>query len=315
VQAQTVPNWELWVMDDASTDNTAALVQSLAAQDTRIKYQRLEPVGHPAGVRNAGLRLAQGDLIAFLDADDAYLPDALENLSRVLVQNPTQNGVFGFPQEMDEHANSLTPSVQLMPDGEGGFVLPANYRHSWDAIVKAHLVCMLPALMIRKTLLDRVGLFNEALKGPEDFEFYLRLYLQDFNAITCLPRYIYRYRIHAASLTKAPEHVETILNSNLRIMNWLFEQPGLPAHLKSQRSVGITMAYRYMGRERLLHGQPMLARRLAQDCFKNPDVRFVDALLHCGPIWLRSFLPRRLDTRLVSFRRGVRFWSQQSHLT
>lgn len=79
VQAQTYTHWELWVVDDASTDTTASYVADLVAQDSRINLIRLPSnSGSPAVPRNEALARAKGAYIALLDADDAWLPNKLE---------------------------------------------------------------------------------------------------------------------------------------------------------------------------------------------------------------------------------------------
>ncbi len=78
VQAQTVQDWELLLLDDGSQDNTAAIAQALADADARIRFL---PAGQNLGVaktRNRGLRLARGQWAAFLDSDDVWHPDKLK---------------------------------------------------------------------------------------------------------------------------------------------------------------------------------------------------------------------------------------------
>ena len=78
VQSQTLPDWELLVADDASTDRTAALVEVAAAADPRIRLIRLKHNGGVASARNAALGAARGRFVAFLDSDDLWLPQKLE---------------------------------------------------------------------------------------------------------------------------------------------------------------------------------------------------------------------------------------------
>jgi teichuronic acid biosynthesis glycosyltransferase TuaG len=77
IQAQTRGDWEVLVVDDCSTDNTATIVKSLAQEDPRIRYFRLPSNSRVAAARNEGLRQATGRYIAFLDADDTWLPNML----------------------------------------------------------------------------------------------------------------------------------------------------------------------------------------------------------------------------------------------
>ena len=76
VLAQTYTNWELLIVDDCSTDNTAEVVASF--KDPRILYQRNEHNSGAAVTRNTALRLAKGKYIAFLDSDDLWMPEKLE---------------------------------------------------------------------------------------------------------------------------------------------------------------------------------------------------------------------------------------------
>lgn len=78
VLAQTFADWELLVIDDCSTDETAAIVQRFAASDERVKLIKLpKNRGAPAGPRNVGVQAATGEWIAFLDADDIWHPRKL----------------------------------------------------------------------------------------------------------------------------------------------------------------------------------------------------------------------------------------------
>ena len=79
VIAQTYKDWELLVVDDASTDDSITIVERYAKKDSRVKLLRNEhPSGNPASPRNVGVRAAQGRYIAFLDSDDVWLPEKLE---------------------------------------------------------------------------------------------------------------------------------------------------------------------------------------------------------------------------------------------
>ena len=72
VQAQTYSHWELLVVDDCSTDDTAKMMASLAKSDPRIRYVRLETNSGAAMARNRAMELAQGRYMAFLDSDDLW---------------------------------------------------------------------------------------------------------------------------------------------------------------------------------------------------------------------------------------------------
>jgi len=87
VQLQTMRAVEIIVIDDSSTDQTAAIVQELSDQDGRIRYERMAQNVGPAASRNRGLELAQGEWVALLDADDRFHPKRLEILLEISINN------------------------------------------------------------------------------------------------------------------------------------------------------------------------------------------------------------------------------------
>ncbi|WP_373531580.1 glycosyltransferase family 2 protein [Vampirovibrio sp.] len=308
---QTYPHWELIIVDDASSDETESVVQGFS--DARIRYRKVARIGHPAGVRNVALNMAEGELIAFLDSDDLYYPDTLAKLSAPLLNNPHFISVYGFAFQIDEHDHPLPNALSLIPNpahrqqpGEPEYLLPAGYQHSWERIVTSQISCLLAALMIRRSAWEQIGFFNETLCGPEDYEFYVRMFLHNHAGVHCLSDYVYQYRIHSASLTKAPEHCHRLLESCLSIMRWLFEETALPPAAKALKSEAYVGCYRYLARERLLNHQPHIARTLALKTFFDPNVRKKDALLGCGALLLRSFLPSQFDQGLVALKREFR---------
>ena len=79
VIAQTYQDWELLIIDDCSTDNSASIIKQYVEQDSRIRYFKTDrPSGSPTLPRNIGIEHARGRYIAFLDSDDAWLPNKLE---------------------------------------------------------------------------------------------------------------------------------------------------------------------------------------------------------------------------------------------
>ncbi|WP_019571048.1 glycosyltransferase family 2 protein [Thioalkalivibrio sp. ALE11] len=83
VRAQTFPDWELLVADDASSDGTGALVEALASEDSRIRVLRRNVNGGPAKARNDAIAASRGRFVAFLDSDDIWYPAKLERQKAV----------------------------------------------------------------------------------------------------------------------------------------------------------------------------------------------------------------------------------------
>ena len=93
VKCQTYDNWELILVDDCSTDNSLKLINESAKLDERIKVVGLKENSGPAKTRNAGIEAAKGDFIAFLDADDVWLPEKLE---KQLIFMKKHDSIFSF---------------------------------------------------------------------------------------------------------------------------------------------------------------------------------------------------------------------------
>jgi cellulose synthase/poly-beta-1,6-N-acetylglucosamine synthase-like glycosyltransferase len=94
VQAQTYHDWEAILVDDARCDGTWDLAERLAADDARFRRLRLAENSGPSVARNAGLRLARGEWIAYLDSDDEYHPDYLQELAGALDQGDVLMSCF-----------------------------------------------------------------------------------------------------------------------------------------------------------------------------------------------------------------------------
>ncbi|MBR2300661.1 MAG: glycosyltransferase family 2 protein [Bacteroidaceae bacterium] len=103
VMAQTYDNWELLVVDDASTDHSMAIVKNLVREDNRIKLiTNNNPTGYPATPRNMAVNEARGRFIAFLDSDDMWLPDKLERQLPLFEKHAKVAVVFSNYEKVNE---------------------------------------------------------------------------------------------------------------------------------------------------------------------------------------------------------------------
>ncbi len=105
---QTLPAAEILIVDDASTDGTANFIESLAADNPKIRLLRLEKNGGPSAARNAGIDAAIGDWIAVLDADDAFYPDRLADMVQTGL-NENADIVLDNFSYYDVASNSIWP--------------------------------------------------------------------------------------------------------------------------------------------------------------------------------------------------------------
>lgn len=159
VLAQTYPHWELIVVDDGSRDETP---QHLAAYGHQIRTIRQENRGVSAA-RNRGIQAANGDLIALLDSDDYWRPGKLAAQVALFQQHP---------------ALMLCQTEEIWVR-DGRRVNPkARHRKCGGMIFEKTLpLCLISpsAVMLRKSLLDEVGLFDETLPACEDYDLWLRI--------------------------------------------------------------------------------------------------------------------------------------------
>jgi uncharacterized coiled-coil DUF342 family protein len=160
VQAQSYPNWELLVIDDASTDGTPALLSSLRSDAIRVFAG---PGRGVCAARNIGLAAARGDLIAYLDDDNIMHPNWLKSVAWGFEQWPQSDALYGaFVID--------NPARNGNPDGE----LPRLYFFRYDKLALTHSnIADMSAIAHRNGLPE--ARFDETLIGLGDWDLMLRL--------------------------------------------------------------------------------------------------------------------------------------------
>jgi glycosyltransferase involved in cell wall biosynthesis len=167
IQAQTLRDWELVVVDDGSSDGTAGVVGAIAAEDPRVRLIRAEHGGIVAAL-NRGLAEARGPLIARMDADDESLPTRLAKQLALLASEPELGLVACLVAHAGEPGRETT-GYALHVDWLNEQVTPeAIALHRFIESPLAH-----PSVMFRRKLVDELGGY-EAGPFPEDYELWLR---------------------------------------------------------------------------------------------------------------------------------------------
>lgn len=186
ILAQSYPNIEILVVDNASTDNTAAIIKRYGE---RVTYLHQAKKG-PAAARNQGLMQSRGDFIAFLDADDLWLPEKTERQIRYLVDHPEVGVCYSHYEFID--SESRPHPFKARPQMLNGW--------AFEALLKLQLHVGIGTTMIRRSCIDDVGMLDENLITAEDTNFFIRL-AKNYQ-FGYLRGPVARYRIHQDSLTK-----------------------------------------------------------------------------------------------------------------
>jgi len=165
VIAQTYSNWELFIIDDASTDATFSKAEKLAKQDSRIKILQNQKNSGTGVSRNKGIKAAQGDFIAFLDADDQWKPKKLE-IQLETMQEQDASVCFSSYLQMDEIGNSRDEIIEALPILTYQKLLKSNYLGNLTGIYSVKKLGKIYAPKIRKR--QDWALWLEAVKksGP-----------------------------------------------------------------------------------------------------------------------------------------------------
>lgn len=126
VLAQTYQNWELLVVEDCSTDNSVEIAQKYASQNPKIQVLFNDnPIRMPSAPRNMGIRVAKGRFIAFLDSDDLWFPQKLEQQLALFCDNRTAI-VYSNYEKIDEEGNRANRIVTAPAKSTYGSLLHGN---------------------------------------------------------------------------------------------------------------------------------------------------------------------------------------------
>ncbi len=220
VLKQTYRSYELIVVDDGSTDDTALVLQPYLNQELRqpsirYVYQTNQGVG---AARNHGIRLAQADWIAFLDQDDVWLPDKLALQVDCLESQP-QLGIVHSGWQIVDAAGRLLSAVQPW---RGLPTLDLTAWIQWKPV-------FLGAMLFRRDWLTQIGGFNQRWQQTGDVDLVLRLAALDCPA-AWVQQATVQYRQHSAN---ASRNVQVQITELEAVLQQFFCQADLPQTVRS----------------------------------------------------------------------------------
>ena len=181
VLAQTFQDFEISVVDDGSTDDTARVV----ARYPRVRYIRKEHSGISV-TRNAAVAAATGEIVAFLDADDLWTPDKLSKQVAYLDENPDCHLIFTKAENFyqDEQVSRGEKQQDL-------------YNASLER-------CIITCAIRRSVFLEH-GDFRTDYPYGEDTQFMYRLSISGLSLDHCLPEVLYKRRVHSTNISLTHE--------------------------------------------------------------------------------------------------------------
>lgn len=272
---QTYHNLEILIVDDESPDKSMEICQQFT--DSRIKVIRQKNRGLP-GARNTGIRQAQGEYVAFLDADDLWLPEKLEKHVDHLNNSPTVGISFSYSAFIDEAGQSL--NIYQTP--------------KFQKITPAYILCRNPigngsAGVIRREAFEAIKFqdslhgtiedfyFDERLRHPNadatDLDCWLRIAIQAAWEVEGIPEPLTLYRVNSGSLSanmlKQLEAIEKVIEKTRLYAPEIVARWGNRARASYQRhiarravslksgSMAVEMAHRAIGTDwRILMEEP-----------------------------------------------------------
>lgn len=261
---------EVIIVDDGSTDSTREVVDNYSS-DLRVKCISIENSGGPSRPRNIAIAEATGKYIVIFDSDDIMLPGKIESSLELLNQCEEAGFLFTNFQSVDPSGSLL--EADYLKSYDTLYSLPYNKLSDYGRLIQgADLLRGLSAanfigtssVVIRKSILEEVGMFDEELKNGDDFNLWVRL-ANKYPAIF-LNKVLHQYRIHENSISNANHgrRLENLITLHSKHVSTEFPEF---FRKRSKEKVG---QYSYSLAKRYLKlGENMKARKFGQIAIYN----------------------------------------------
>ena len=204
---QTFTDFELFVIDDGSTDNTKEVIESFVKQDSRVKYLWQKNSGEASSPKNTAFKHCTGEYIAYLDHDDEWLPTKLEKQLKLFESsNDPKLGLVSCNVLIVNKERKLNKGVHVM----------LKYKSIDDLLLKAgDYAFSNSSVMIPRKVIEKVGNRDESLKLFEDQDFFIRTAMNGYS-LDFVDEVLIKYHIDENNLSKdfnraAPDYERYVL--------------------------------------------------------------------------------------------------------
>lgn len=191
ILAQTFPDFELIIIDDASSDDSQAIINGYTDKRIRLLINESN-LGLPASL-NKGIRYAQGKYIVRMDSDDISLPDRIEKQVRFMDAHPDIAASSGNYYMIDSFGNISKNIFGRIRSHKMNEKMLQRY-----ALIPSPLVH--PAAIIRKEVFDKGVAYNEKYKAAQDYDLWLNIW--EKYKLGNIKDIILKYRVHSKSISK-----------------------------------------------------------------------------------------------------------------
>lgn len=277
VLAQTYGDFEVIVVDDGSRDGTAGVMAEYVRRDGRVRYCRQSQNAGVSAARNRGIREAKGEFVAFLDSDDEWAPTKLERQIERFREANSEVGLVYCGVET------------VYGDGGGWTFVPEHRGDVYRDLLLKNVIHTGSGAMVRRSVTQAVGYFNEEIPAIEDYEYWLRIsrhYQFDY-----VQEALVRYHD-----TRTTDRKSLNLDDNLEAREWFFREHGA-----DQRKAGVAHLFLLSSARRHLRSgrvDKRVVRRLAvRAALIRPHSREVHLFL------ARHVWPRKLYRTVQTVRR------------
>ena len=177
---QSYTNWECIIVDDGSTDNTSSVAKEFVNGHKQFSYVFQKNAGLSAA-RNTGIHHSKGSFIQLLDADDFIESNKLRSQINVFTEHPNSDIVYSEVRYFSSEQKTLRRfSMSEIDKPWMPKVDSSNQQLLMSTLIELN-ICVVNAPLIRKSVFDKIGLFNTKLIAVEDWEFWCRCAFQNVN--------------------------------------------------------------------------------------------------------------------------------------